>query len=445
VPTTILSTHLLSSDFLYLEVEGLLSSSRYSSPLSSVQFTELEVGAEWPNQTVAAADAELHPMCDGAASLTLFSTPEHWCTVDEGLIRWDSSTNDILSLRIPIVSTAGGFGVLPQLYLAFGGGESPMLVEPGEVLLSQRLGALPLVENESHFWVKGLIPYAFGDNTAHRLAYGGSYADIEGFETLTDLDSVVLGLVSLSDGEMLASGGEDERSLVVLSLDGELNGSSENIIQWLDGYANSTGANLEIRAVKVEAAAMAEESSGVLAAMFLVFGTFTIVAGILLVLTIVMMLAESRRSELGTMRALGVSQSDARALAVQEGILLSALASAVGSIVGIVLAWFISIGFKNMFASVGSNQFRFAWEWNSLFSGAVWGFLLALTTIWVSALWTSRLNILLALKGGRTPRSEGIPMLLVLIQIIALGGGLLSLGLLFIFGFDSSMSPYSES
>ena len=442
VPTTILSTHLLSNDNLYLEVEGLLSSSRYSSPLSNVQFTELEAGAVWPTQTAAVADAELHPMCDGAASLTLFSIPEHWCTVDQGLIRWDSSTNDILSLRIPIVSTAGGFGVLPQLYLAFGGGESPMLVEPGEVLLSQRLGALPLEVNESQFWVKGLIPYAFGDNTAHRLAYAGSYADIEGFETLADLDSVVLGLVSLSDGEMLASGGEDERSLVVLSLEGELNGSSENIIQWLDGYANSTGANLEIRAVKVEAAAIAEESSGVLAAMFLVFGTFTIVAGILLVLTIVMMLAESRRSELGTMRALGVSQSDARALAVQEGILLSALASAVGSIVGIVLAWFISIGFKNMFASVGSNQFRFAWEWNSLFSGAVWGFLLALTTIWVSALWTSRLNILLALKGGRTPRSEGIPMLLVLIQILALGGGLLSLGLLLIFGFDSAMSYF---
>ena len=80
---------------------------------------------------------------------------------------------------------------------------------------------------------------------------------------------------------------------------------------------------MNIRAVKVEAAALAEESSGVLAAMFLVFGTFTIVAGILLVLTIVIMLAESRRSELGTMRALGVTQSDVRALAVQEGITFS--------------------------------------------------------------------------------------------------------------------------
>ena len=442
LPSTILSTQLLSGDSLFLEVEGLLSSSRYTSPFPTVQFTEIDSNSSWPGEVPTGADVDLHPMCNGVASVTLFSPSEHWCSVQEGLIRWDSTNNNVLSLRIPIVSTAGGFGVLPQLYLAFGGGNSPLMVEPGEVLLSQRLSALSLEANESEFWVKGLIPYAFGDDTAHQLAYSGSYADIDGFETLSELDSVVLGLVSLEDGEMLASGGEDERSLVVLSQDGSLNESSENIIQWLDDYANATGANLDIRAVKVEAAAIAEESSGVLAAMFLVFGTFTIVAGILLVLTIVMMLAESRRSELGTMRALGVSQSDARALAVQEGVLLSALASAVGSLVGIVLAWFISIGFKNMFASVGSNQFSFAWEWNSLFSGTVWGFLLALTTLWFSALWTSRLNILLALKGGKVPRSEGIPMFLVLIQIFALGGGLLTLSLLLIFGFDSSMSYF---
>jgi len=442
LPSTILSTHLLSDDSLFLEVEGLLSSSRYTSSISTIQFTEIGSNSSWPEVTLPGADVDLHPMCNGEASLTLFSPSEHWCSVSEGLIRWDSTNDKVLSLRIPVVSTAGGFGVLPQLYLAFGGGNSPLMVEPGEVLLSQRLTALSLEANESEFWVKGLIPYAFGDDTAHQLTYAGSYADIAGFETLSELDSVVLGLVSLDDGEMLASGGEDERSLVVFSLNGSLNESSENIIQWLDHYANSTGANLDIRAVKVEAAAIAEESSGVLAAMFLVFGTFTIVAGILLVLTIVMMLAESRRAELGTMRALGVSQSDARALAVQEGVLLSALASAVGSLVGIALAWFISIGFKNMFASVGSNQFSFAWEWNSLFSGAVWGFLLALTTLWFSALWTSRLNILLALKGGKVPRSDGIPMFLVLIQILALGGGLLTLSLLVIFGFNSSMSYF---
>ena len=38
-----------------------------------------------------------------------------------------------------------------------------------------------------------------------------------------------------------------------------------------------------------------KKEAGALSAMFLVFGSFTIGAGLLLVLTIVMMLAESRR------------------------------------------------------------------------------------------------------------------------------------------------------
>ena len=49
-------------------------------------------------------------------------------------------TGQVVSLRIPIVSTAGGFGVLfPQLFLSFGGNESDTLLEDGEVLFSERL------------------------------------------------------------------------------------------------------------------------------------------------------------------------------------------------------------------------------------------------------------------------------------------------------------------
>ena len=141
--------------------------------------------------------------------------------------------------------------------------------------------------------MKGLIPYAFGDNTAYRLVYNGTYSDLEGMESLSELDSVILGLISLKDGEVLASAGEDERSMVIVSTSGQWTENvSDSLTSWLDQNSNSSDADLDVRAVKVEAAAIAAESSGVLAAMFLVFGTFTIAAGILLVLTIVMMLAD---------------------------------------------------------------------------------------------------------------------------------------------------------
>lgn len=443
MPSTVLSTQLFFDEYLFLEIESLLSSSRFQSTVSDISFSELNNSSTWPSVQNPVANAPLHMSCNEVASVTLPQNGDHWCTFPEGVMRWNSDSGTLESLRIPIISTAGGLGVLPQLFLAFGGEQSPVIVEEGEVLLSQRLNSLNLSANESNLWVKGLIPYAFGDNTAYRLSFTGTYSEIEGMESLSDLDSVVLGLVSLKEGEILASAGEDERSMVILSVSGQWNDSvADSLSAWLDLQSNSSDANLDIRAVKVEAAAIAEESSGILAAMFLVFGTFTIAAGILLVLTIVMMLAESRRSELGTMRALGVSQSDARALAVQEGIILSALASILGACGGILLAWFISIGFDNMFSSVGSNQFAFAWEWTSLFSGAVWGFLLAVFTLWVSAFWTSKLNIIVALKGGRIPRSEGIPWILLLLQILAFGGGSLAFLMLLVLGFDSGFAYF---
>ena len=82
--------------------------------------------------------------------------------------------------------------------------------------------------------------------------------------------------------------------------------------------------------------------------MFLVFGTFTIAAGVLLVLTIVLMLAESRRSELGVMRAIGVTRSDARALAVMEGVVIAAVSGVIGSLIGLLLAMGISAGFSSI-------------------------------------------------------------------------------------------------
>ena len=84
--------------------------------------------------------------------------------------------------------------------------------------------------------------------------------------------------------------------------------------------------------------------------MFLVFGTFTIAAGVLLVLTIVLMLAESRRSELGVLRAIGVTRSDARALAVMEGVVIASLSGVLGSLLGLLLARGISAGFSSIFA-----------------------------------------------------------------------------------------------
>lgn len=445
VPSKILNIDLFIDDGFYLEIEGLLSIERYTSQTIDLNSTfSVYDGDNWPSFIPSTSSVPEHQRCDGSVSVSGFSPIQHWCSFEEGLLRWSAQDQTVESIRLPVLASAGGFGTMPQLLLAFGGQDAPFEVENSSMLISQRLSVLDLPEDDSNFWLKGLIPYAFGDDTAYRLTNAGYYTDVDGLEGLSELDGVVLGLVSLADAERLASAGEDERNLLVLtSLDGNTSSTAIAVQSWFDEQATGSDLNLNVQAVKIEAAAMAAESSGVLAAMFLVFGSFTIAAGVLLVLTIVLMLAEARRSEFGTLRSIGLSQSGARALAVMEGGLVGSVSAALGSILGLGLAWFISIGFQQMFNSVGSGQFVFKWTLGSVFAGWAWGFLLAMLTLWCTAVWTARTNIVVALRGGREPSTGAVSWLLVLIQVLFAGAGALCLAVLAVVGLDSSFAYFT--
>ena len=440
-PSTILSIDLQVEDYLYLSIEGLLTVERYvSTNLSTdAQFIAWQSGDYWPEEEPLATNE--HDACDGVAVIES-SEMGHWCSYEQGLLRYGA--DGVETIRLPVLSSAGGFGELPQLFLAFGGGDSPITVEGSNVAVSNRLAPLDMQAGLSNIWVKGLIPYAFGNDSALRLTHDGEYSELDGLESLAELDDVVLGFVSLDYGEQLSAADEDERSILILA-GGDLDSDNDlvrgaaisNLTVWFDHRSDSEDINLQFTAVKVEAAQAAAQSSGVISGMFLVFGTFTIAAGVLLVLTIVLMLAESRRSELGVMRAIGVTRSDARALAVMEGVVIAALAGLIGSVIGLFLAMGISAGFSSIFATAGSDLFTFSWEFNSLFAGWSWGFLLAMLTLWLTALWTSRLNIVAALRGGMQRVQSNIPWPLLLVQICALAGAVLALLILIILGFDS--------
>ena len=445
LPSTVLSVDLHVEDYLYVAVEGLLSIDRYVSNNLSVyaQFSPWQEGEYWPGD--APSSSSLEPsFCNGKSAVSS-SAIGSWCTYDQGLLRYNSS--NVETIRLPVVSSAGGFGELPQLFLAFGGGDTPFAVEGSKVAVSNRLSPLNLQANISDLWVKGLIPYAFGNDSALRLIHDGEYGDFEGLESLSELDDVVLGFVSLDYAERLSAASEDERSIVIIA-DGGLNAGNQEVVDqaiinltaWLDSQSDSSDLNLQLSAVKVDAAKAAAQSSGIISGMFLVFGTFTIAAGVLLVLTIVLMLAESRRSEFGVLRAIGITRSDVRAQAVMEGVVIAALAGIFGAFAGLLLAMAISAGFSSIFATAGSDLFTFSWEFSSLFAGWAWGFLIAVLTLWLTALWTSKLNIVSALRGGLARAQVNLPWLLLLVQICCLAGAVLSLLVLFVVGLDSSFA-----
>ena len=183
---------------------------------------------------------------------------------------------------------------------------------------------------------------------------------------------------------------------------GSENATSTLAIQaWFDQQSGLDDVHLRVQAVQLDASEQAEASSGALSAMFLVSGTFTMAAGVLLSLTIIMLLADVRRTELAAVRALGLRRSDARALFVYEGALLAFVSGGFGSVLGLGLAWVISVGFSTIFSSVGAQQFVFSWTLDSFLAGWIWGALLALMLLWSSAVFNAQLNIVRALRGAR--------------------------------------------
>ena len=319
-----------------------------------------------------------------------------------------------LSPRLPLTVDIGGFGVMPQMFLATDGELSP---PEGDILRSSRLSLLNSSEN---VLVNGLIPWAYGDTVPSILQIEGNMSSIDA-PGLDELESIIIGLINLSDGEKLASAAEGERSILVIN-----GGNNSDILAWLDTISGVNTMNLKIVAAKEEALATAEESAGALSAMFLVFGSFTIGAGILLVLTIVMMLAESRRIDEAIIRAIGSKRSDMRSLAVMEGMFTSIAASLFGGIFGLFLAWLVSVAFSSVFASAGADGIAYAFNLESMLIGMSSGFIIAMSTLWVTALWTSKLNIVQALRNLSPLNKRGIPWWLILIMIVLIGTGILS-------------------
>ena len=329
-----------------------------------------------------------------------------------------------LSPRLPLTVDIGGFGVMPQLLLATDGPLSPA---KGDVLISSRLSLLNSSEN---VLFNGLVPWAYGDISPTTLEVEGNMSSIDA-PGLDELESIIIGFVNLSDGEILAASAEGERSILVVN-----DGNQSEILLWLDSISGVDSMNLRVVAAKEKALETAEEGAGALSAMFLVFGAFTIGAGILLVLTIVMMLAESRRSDEAIMRAIGLKRSDMRSLALMEGMMTSAAASVLGGIFGLVLAWLVSLAFSSVFASAGAEGIAYSFSIESMLIGMSSGFIIAMITLWGTAFWTSRLNIVQALRGLSPMRKRGIPWWLILLLIAFIGTGMLA-GLS-IFTFESS-------
>jgi len=426
MPSTVLDWELAQDEnFLYLRIEGLLSELYYRQPLEARTDSFAEISSsQWPFSPPSSPD-----VCNGVG--TEFNVTQAWCIEETGLVLRSIEDGSFAGLRLPILSDAGGFGTLPQMFFALDGDVSNLRVGQGDVHIGERLAPLSSIENTT-LSATGLFQYAFGSDESINLTINGSFVDDDRLSSLADLDPVILGLINMSDAEILAVADENERSMLIFGNVSNQNLASLN--QHLDSLVGMDDLSLSVQAVKLDALEQAEASSGVLSAMFLVFGSFTIAAGILLIITIVTMMIDVRQKEYATVRALGMTRSDLRYTTMVEGSIAATVGCAIGSLIGVSLAWIIGIGFSSVFANAGADVFSFHVDISSLLAGWFWGFHIAMLTLYGSALWSSRMIIVHALKNVPQRVPKHVPWGLYLFVIGALALVLFSTGFFFIGG-----------
>jgi putative ABC transport system permease protein len=167
-----------------------------------------------------------------------------------------------------------------------------------------------------------------------------------------------------------------------------------------------------------------------LGSLFLFIGSFSIIAGVLLLVNIFVMLAEERKSELGMLRAVGMKRGRLVRSFMIEGTVYALVASLAGILLGIgvgravvVVAARICNGFSD---DNGGFNLAFKFTSVSIFNGFAMGFLIAFVTVTLTSMRISRVNIIAAIRdlpneGGRRLKRRWVALSTV---AAALFGGL---------------------
>lgn len=163
-----------------------------------------------------------------------------------------------------------------------------------------------------------------------------------------------------------------------------------------------TEAGAGVQTPKTEVLDEAAEIGAFLGSMFLFIGSFSIIAGVMLIVNIYVMLAEERRGELGIMRAIGMRRRRVTGEFAIEGALYSAAAAVVGALVGlaigrvvVTLAMQIMSGWDQ-----GDNQLTvvYAVTPTSIINALAAGFLIAFAAVVLTSVRIARQNIIAAIR-----------------------------------------------
>ena len=111
---------------------------------------------------------------------------------------------------------------------------------------------------------------------------------------------------------------------------------------------------LRVEETKSDGVRLAENVSSGITSIFTIFGSFSIMVGMLLIFLVFVLLAAARSTELGMARAVGLKRRDLIQLFTYEGTVYSFLAAMVGTLIGIGLSFALVIVLQDI---IGEDVF----------------------------------------------------------------------------------------
>ncbi len=205
-------------------------------------------------------------------------------------------------------------------------------------------------------------------------------------------------------------GQPDRASAILASLAGdvetgvEVSAEAVEQIQALDLISG-----LVVNEVKADGIAAAESSAEFITTLFITFGTFSILSGVLLIFLIFTVLAAERQSELGISRAVGQQRGDLVRQFVVEGLAYDLIAAALGAALGVAAALLLAGTITGLLNSGTDLNITPRISIRSVVIGYTLGLVITFFTVTLAALRISKVNIIAAIRSLNLPKPRREP------------------------------------
>ena len=155
---------------------------------------------------------------------------------------------------------------------------------------------------------------------------------------------------------------------------------------------------LRVDNIKSDGVKLAEAVSTGVTTIFSIFGSFSIMVGMLLIFLVFVLLAAARSTELGMARAVGLKRRDLIQLFTYEGTVYSFLAAILGTLLGVGLSFGLVYILQDLISTDNFNILPYYSPISFLIAFAS-GLILTFITVVFSAYRASNLNIVVAIRG----------------------------------------------